>query len=136
MKRLSLLCVLCFMSVTAAAQEAKPPSNPPPSAKTIASPEPLKIAGLGQRRELTLRERRKLGLTTVNAVAAALELARDGVITAETDQSITSARILSRLALDNPAIDTEDPEFQDRLIEWLESIFRFIFNALKKQGTQ
>lgn len=138
MKRLASLLLVAFVLAIASlsAQEPKTPANPPPRASAKNESPPVTIAGLGQRRELTLRERRKLGLTTVNAVAAALELARDGVITADTDQSITSARILSRLAVDHPEIDSEDPEFQDRLMEWLEGIFRFILNALKNQGKQ
>lgn len=138
MKFLASVLLVALLATSAPAQEPKPPTNPPPraGAKNESAP-PVEIAGLGgQRRELTLRERRKLGLTTVNAVAAALELAREGVITADTDQSITSARIISRLAVDHPSIDLEDPEAIDRFMEWLEGIFRFILNALKKQGTQ
>lgn len=138
MKRLVAFVLLCLMSISAAAQEAKPPVNPPPSAAAAkAAPQaPVKIAGLGRRRELTLRDRLKLGVTNAKAVAAALELAREGEISADTDRSITAARVLDRLAADNPDIDLEDPEFVDRLLEWLEGIFRFIFNELKKQGTQ
>lgn len=135
MKRFSVLCVLCLISAVASAQEAKPPINPPPSAATAKSA-PVKIAGLGQRRELTLRERRKLGLTLGNVLSTARELAESGEITADTDRSVTSALILDRMASRNPEAFAAEDIDKDKVLEFIEALFRFIFDLLKTLGTQ
>lgn len=137
MKRISTLCVLFLaLSPVAFSQELpKPPANPP-GAQPAAKP-PVKIAGLGQeRRELTWQECIRLSLSTVNAVAAAVELNREGVITPDTDRAITSAWVLDRLAAKHPDIEDETPEFIDRIREFIEANYRFIFRELKRQGTE
>ena len=132
MKRLPLICVLCLLSAAASAQEAKPPINPPPSAATAKSA-PVKIAGLGrERRELTFRERRQLGLTIANAKATAVEVAKEGTITVETDQSITCSWVMDRLISRNPeAFNGID---KDAVLELIEAWFRQILEALKEIG--
>jgi hypothetical protein len=134
-KRISILCALCLLSVTASAQEAKLPASPPPIASTAKS-QPVKIAGLGQRRELTIRERRKLGLSLASVLAAADEVAETGEVTADTDRSVTSALILDRLAAQNPDAFSADDIDKDKVLEFIEALFRFIFERLKARGTQ
>lgn len=141
MKRISILCVLSLtltltLSPVAFAQVTKPPENPPGARSAEKPIPPVAIAGLGQEWELTLSERGRLGLTMVSAIGAAIYLAQADAINSETHRSITSALILDRIAANHGAIDELDPASLDKALEWIEGIYRFVFKALKKQGTQ
>jgi hypothetical protein len=107
------------------------PAAPPPpvsgeAATVRIATEPGVRPGLLQRRELSFKQRRDLGLDIKNLVAIAKELLADGEIDDSSSRSDKAAAILARLHDKNPqAFSLGDIDW-DALLDFIERLIGLI----------
>jgi hypothetical protein len=127
----SLVLTVSVLAVSLLAQDAKPTAPAAPvkwAPKEEASAPTAKVAA---RRELTLRQRREMGLTLSNLAEIAKELKAEGEIDKDTPHAEGAALIASRLESKSPKSFAGSSAFDwQAILDLIERLMPFIMRLI------